>query len=513
MVKKPLSEMPAYMLLRKSQSDKEEERRARAIGRDYDALANQRAALLGLAERDGVRIEPDRIYTEIKSGERLEARGEFQRLLAALREQPPGMLLYVVNTARVSRGLLTERGMLQDLFISQQVLVRTMAGVTDLAVADERLLYEFQGALAHHYLLRYKEDVARTRAVQLQQGRVRNGSVPYGYTWNKDLKQPQPHPTRFPVLQAMCRDAFVLSDRRLGQKYQVPITTIQTALRSPMIAGWPAQTTGYRPGTKRVIYLPREQWVMPEQAGTYETAMTWEDWLRLQDVRSARRKGRGGHTLQPDGWCRDVVQFAAAPGPVRLGSYNNGYGRQYPTYERPTTGPPILYVARAAVHEAVREALRGWMAHQASALLPALLAALKQAHEPVDASSLEAKRDKARRHLAAVVRELTDPELGAESATALRELRSSLELDIQSLTRQATALRGAVPRLTQSEAERAAHLARRLVTEYDRLFEELPERDRQLMVRLFVAEARVTIAPQPGSRAYRREVVVRLWEP
>ncbi len=517
-MKYDLSVMEPFMLLRKSQADKEEEKRARALGREYDALANQRDALLSLSARDGVTIPLGNIFAEVKSGERMEARGELQRLLGRLRALPrPGAVLYVVNTARVSRGLLTERGMLQDLFIEKQVLVRTMAGFTDLQVADERLLYEFQGALAHHYLLRYKEDVARTRAVQVEKGRVRNGSVPFGYVWGKDLKLPQPDPVEFPILKAICADAVSLSDCKLAQKYGVPQTTIATALKSPMICGWPAKTTAVDPETGHIRYLPREEWLFvegrwPEERGEYETAMELEDWLRLQELREGRTKGRTGATQIDNAWCREVVRFVDAPGRVRLGCYC-GYGGSYPTYER-VAGKQRLFVPRAAVHAAVIVGLGDYLAREA-ARLALLCDRLARRSLPTAAGKelgeLNAAREAVRQETERVIEELLGAGLGERVKEKLRVRLNDLEKREAVLARRIVELQAAIPMLSGGEARRVPGLIEQLTEDYPECWSKqgFSDEERALTVRVFVEAVEVKLRPKPGTRGYEREITVR----
>src|SRR5207244_6178568 len=94
--------LPAFMLLRKSRADEEEERRARDEGRTLDVLATHRSILSALAERDEVPILF--VCEELRSGERLADRPEFLAFLERLRQLPsPGAILYVIHAERVTR--------------------------------------------------------------------------------------------------------------------------------------------------------------------------------------------------------------------------------------------------------------------------------------------------------------------------------------------------------------------------------------------------------------------------
>jgi DNA invertase Pin-like site-specific DNA recombinase len=484
-----------FAYLRKSRDRREQS--------DPEVLARHRAILCDLLFRNNHEAQ---WYEEVRSGESIAARPIFQQLLARIATLPDlprdraGGHLYCIDTDRLARGDAGERAGIEDLLRRKGVLIVTPNGVTDLRDTDQRLLHNVKGALAEWELGKYRDRVARTRSDQVRQGQVRNGSVPFGYRWSHADRCPEPDPLEFPVLQALCRDALTLSFDQLSVKYGVPPTTIQTALKSPMICGWPARTTGYRPGTKRVIYLPREQWGWPEQEAAYEKAISREEWEALQRVFTARRKGRNGHGAVQDGWCRDVVRINGQE--VRLGSYH-GWGGKVPTYE---TRDRCLYVARAAVHSAATVALRDVLTRDWPRLSQALTAAQERPKAP-SPSALEEERGRLmlemRNHLLEMGREGSS-EVRRE---VLREILEDLESRVKSLERQIQAFRSSAPILTSAEAASYRKVGEFLAHHFEREWPSAPEGLKRTAARAFLGEVAVTLTRE--GRAWQREVVVR----
>lgn len=506
-----LTKLPAFMLLRKSQQDQDEERRARAAGRVYDALDNQRQALMALADRLGVTVPPENIVAEIKSGKLLRNRKAFLVLLDRVRAlKAPGALLLTVNVARITRGLLTERGEIQDLFIDKRVYIATMNGITNLQVADERLMYEFQGAMAHHYLLQYKEQVARTRAVHLENGRPRTGRVPFGYRWDKDLKEPQPHSENFAILQAICRDAFFLSIACLEEKYGVTEKRIRRALRSPMICGWPAQTT--RRGENGVIELPREEWIWPQRQGTYQVAISREEWERLQIVIDGRQRGiPGGVARQTGHWCRDVVEFTAMPGKVMLGSYASGK-KPYQTYvRRPERWGPYLYVSRDAVHQAVEGAIQPIL--QSRGFLALVRALGVRPDAPPDSAIEELQTDLSRlkEQLHNLLLKETDPTTHPRDIQDIRDTRKALRARADQVEAQLQRKQSQSPTITRAEAARLAEWAECIhKLPFAEGWAQIADIDKRPIVNLLVEAVRVDLIKPEKGKGYERQITVKL---
>lgn len=327
---------------------------------DPQLLAHHRALLLRLAAEDGVPLTEEWIFSEVRSGEHLAARPEFQRLLAALGALPPGAapVLYCVDVDRLGRGVATERGLIQDALRAAGVTIRTPAGVIHLDNPDETLLYEVKGSLARHELARYKERVELKRVEQVRTGQIRTGRPPWGYVWDRSQPGrgvPRPHPERFPILCAICQEVRHTSVKRLAKRYGIPNATLLWTLQNPAIAGYPARR--YRadlPGrTRHTRPLPRELWIWPDQPADYAAACTRDEWEAIQEILAERTSRRAKTGFDENGWARDVIRFLDRPGPVRLASISEG--RLF--YEQFTAGAPRCFAPRGEVHAIVYQAM------------------------------------------------------------------------------------------------------------------------------------------------------------
>lgn len=490
------SNMLLLAYLRKSRDRREQA--------DPEVLARHRAILCELLGRNGHEAA---WYEEIRSGESIGSRPAVQALLRAVegipdsRRDQVGGIIYCIDTDRLARGDSEDRARIDSLLARKGIVIRTPAGDTDIRDTDQRLLHNVKGALAEWELGKYKDRVARTRSLQVRQGQVRNGSVPFGYRWDHAAHCPEPDPLEFPLLLCIIKDARHLSFEALSRKYGVPNTTLQTALKSPMICGWPARTTGYRPGTKRVVYLPREQWVWPEREAGYEKACSREDWEELQRVFEARRKGRNGHG-KGDGWCRDVVRINGLE--VRLGSYC-GWGGKVLTYE--AKADLRLTVPREMIHNAATAALRDLFVRDWRRLKENIAAAQRRPAAP-SASALEEEQAKLARRLRQVTFELTDPDLGERRREALREVAEEVEAGLDRLALQAEAIRAAVPILTAKKASSYQGIIDFFAERWDEEWPSAPEPVKREGALGFIERVAVTLTKE--GRAWRREVSVKV---
>lgn len=491
----------SFLYLRKSR-DRRDERE------DPDVLRRHRAILLEVIAKDGQELREERIFEEVRSGESITRRPEFSRLLTLLGGLPlspkdrVGGLLYCMDADRLSRGMLKEQGEIQELLISRGIVIRTPSETVDLRHRVQRLMHTVKGALAEYELAQGKDRMERVRGQMVKEGKSRTGSVPFGYRWDYQHKRPAPDPVDFPVLQALCREAFTLSTHQLSKKYGVCQQQVWTALTSPTICGYPAKTTGYRPGTKSVIYLPREEWEWPVVQAGYPTAMERGEWERLQQVIAGRRVGKGVRDGAPNAWCRDVVWIAGCDKRPRLSVHTGSRGTT-PTYERGK-----LYVARQAVHEAVaaRLAALDW-----GRLLTRLEGWQAPSEPSADLTALEAEQQRLTRKLAAVNDALTDPDATDEDRAALKALRAQVNAALSSSRKKLDALRSHAPSLSRLEVEALAVAAEQLGRDFTGMWNEgMTDEERRLVVRTLVAEALVTIEVAEPRGRHRRTVAVRL---
>jgi DNA invertase Pin-like site-specific DNA recombinase len=262
--------------------------------------------------------------------------------------------LYTTEVSRATRGSLKDQGRVEEALQRAQILHVTRSGQYDLNKANDRFNWRIQASLASHELGIYKERVDAARVDMAHQGRLRTGKPPLGWDWDRNTKAPVPN-ARFPVVQAICRDALHLSTYELSEKYHIHPATIRNLLRNPFIAGWPAKRwfphNGDRDWVGPSYLASSDQWIWPTQQADYPAACTLEEWHQIQQALAKRRDLREKR-YSDIGWCRDIVRFRGYEHlQPRLGVWKCP-GVRVLTYELAPRGVPRLYIAREAVHAA-----------------------------------------------------------------------------------------------------------------------------------------------------------------
>lgn len=493
-----------YLYLRKSRDEEH----------DPHVLDRHRALLLRVFAADGIVVPPENIFAEIGSGELIESRPVFQRLLRAWDQLPlrRGGRVGVAELSRLSRGSPTQQGRVQDSLIRAGLYVRTPGRFYNLNLFEDRFAFQAAGLVSNAELELFKQRVQVGWEAMLLKGLIRNGQAPWGYRWSKDEGNLLAHPARFPTLQLCCRLALTQSVKSLARENGVPERNLLSALRNPTICGWPALRHGPTgsldsQGRREYHLLPRIEWRWPgEQSFRYPHACTYEQWEELQVILDSRYSRRAKLT-GTEGWCRDVVRFAAHPVPARCGSYA-APGRYQLLYEVLPPGAPKLYINRGEVHAAAAEALSDLFGN--AGLLEQAIEAYRRSradreHELLTVTELIAERERQERHIL----QLLERELDAHGDQLRRIvlLRSQKEEEARQLAARIEALqRHATP------ADSALALVQQVSQSEQGFAEwwpEMTESDRRLLARACFEAIEVTVTRDWP--AYRREVTGIRW--
>jgi DNA invertase Pin-like site-specific DNA recombinase len=479
-------------------------RRSRALedAEESRTLPAHVALLQRTARTDGVQVPPERVLTEIGSGEHIEGRPVFRRVLETWERLPRsvGGRVYVTDIDRLSRGDQMDWGRISNALSRANLLIRTPSRVYDLNSAEDPFLFGIELLLAKRELDQIKKRLERGRKEKRMNGGLANGTAPFGYTYSQDLGTLLPHPERFLILTRCCVEARTISVKQLAQDYGVPENCLRRALRNPTICGWPARHYGPSdpddPSRDSYVPIPRVQWDWPEKVNEeYPHACTREEWELLQLALDRRREMKAqNHRL--DGWCRDVVEFAGYPGRVRLGglvtSQRKSGNLHLLVYERKAAEEPFLYVARETVHTAARAALGSLL--RESDLLSRALADYR-------------KRQADRANRKEVVTDLESLSRSLESEIhrqALTSRRRRLEETVLLLEKDLCSLRSvpAGPVSLIGLADDLPWIARH----FEHLWDEWEPPQRQQLINACIARMEVAITPAPTPQPYRREV-------
>lgn len=489
-------------------------RKSRFLGDPDDPtlLQAHRAILQRLAEADEIVVPPAHVIAEVESGEFIATRPEFRAFLEAIERLPAGAggILYTIALDRLSRGDEREQARVRYALRRAGILIRTPSGTIDLSDPDAALLAGVRGELARHELARFKARLAQARAEKLRRGEVPTGEVPWGYRWSRDEQRPVPHPERFPILVACCREVLTTSVARLAARYRVSYSCLQRALHSPVICGWAAHryiTVPHRTAGTTSALLPRERWVWAERPGDWEPACTLAEWEAIQTALSAR-DCRREWTAREDGWSRDVLRLVGAPAGAWARMQTGGGHAVYAVVD-PVTRKVLGYVRRDRVHAHVTAAIAPVLSRPDT--LANALARWEGERAPSAPVASEAELQAAIEERRALLDRLARQEIAAdeeESRASFARLRRELEGELRDLRRRLreTQSAAAPPDLTPLLRELAG-----LTDDTAAAWEAAPGGLRRPIVAALIAAVPFRITEEPH-RQPRRELLPVEWQ-
>ena len=159
-----------------------------------EVLEKHETILKDWAERNlDAPIPQANLYREVVSGETINSRPEFKKLLKRI-ESPKIKAVLVVECARLGRPDLEEIGRLSKLFRYTNTLVITPHKIFDLSDEYDREQFERELMRGNDYLEYSKKILRRGKEVSLRGGWFSNAIVPYGYEkdWVSEGKRKRP---------------------------------------------------------------------------------------------------------------------------------------------------------------------------------------------------------------------------------------------------------------------------------------------------------------------------------
>lgn len=146
-----------------------------------EVLAKHEAILNEWIERNlDAPIPPENCFSEVVSGETINSRPEFKKLLKRI-ESPKIKAVLVVECARLGRPDLEEIGKLSKLFRYTNTMIITPQRMFDLRDEYDREQFERELMRGNDYLEYTKKILTRGKQISLQSGNYINGVTPYGY--------------------------------------------------------------------------------------------------------------------------------------------------------------------------------------------------------------------------------------------------------------------------------------------------------------------------------------------
>ena len=146
-----------------------------------EVLAKHEAILNEWIERNlDEPIPPENCFSEVVSGETINSRPEFKKLLKRI-ESPKIKAVLVVECQRLGRPDLEEIGKLSKLFRYTNTMIITPQRIFDLKDEYDREQFERELMRGNDYLEYTKKILTRGKQISLQSGNYINGVTPYGY--------------------------------------------------------------------------------------------------------------------------------------------------------------------------------------------------------------------------------------------------------------------------------------------------------------------------------------------
>ncbi|MFD1677435.1 recombinase family protein [Alicyclobacillus fodiniaquatilis] len=294
----PIDLQHVAIYLRKSRADLEAEARG-----EGETLSKHRKALLEMAAKYRYNIRA--IFEEIVTGESIAVRPEVQRLLSDV-EKGLYEAVLCMDMDRLGRGDQIDQGIIAATFKYSETLIITPRKMYDLQNELDEEWTEFEQFLARREYKIIARRLARGRRMAAQEGK-NVGRIPYGYSRGDDLHL-------IPDLETapIVRQIFELRAQGMG-RYGIAHWLDDHHIAPPAGTGirkaWESVTVKdiinnetylgriifgqfkyvKNPnGGKRKVRLPRDQWIIVENA--HPPIIEQELWDRahaMQDTMSA----------------------------------------------------------------------------------------------------------------------------------------------------------------------------------------------------------------------------------
>jgi hypothetical protein len=159
-----------------------------------EVLSKHEGILKAWAEKNlDAPIPEENVYREVVSGETINSRPEFKKLLRRM-ESPKIKAVLIVECARLGRPDLEEIGRLSKLFRYTGTYIITPQRTFDLRDEYDREQFERELMRGNDYLEYTKKILQRGKEISLRSGYYVNAVVPYGYErdWVYEGKRKRP---------------------------------------------------------------------------------------------------------------------------------------------------------------------------------------------------------------------------------------------------------------------------------------------------------------------------------
>jgi site-specific DNA recombinase len=206
-----LSNLDAFIYLRKSRKDLEEEKRQAEQGNQFDTLDRHRSQLLELAKIKQVRVQG--VFEEVVSGEYISERPEMQRMLREIELGSVDAVL-CMDLDRLGRGDMVDQGTIYRIFKNSETIIVTPTEIIDPQDENQELTFSIKSLIAREELKSIVKRMQRGRKQSAKEGKSISKKAPYGYLRDENLKLHPDSETKW-VVEMMFQMAANGSGRRI----------------------------------------------------------------------------------------------------------------------------------------------------------------------------------------------------------------------------------------------------------------------------------------------------------
>lgn len=280
------------MYLRKSRADAEKERYGR-----YETLAVHESQLTELARRE--RLHVAQVYRELVSGETIEARTEFKKVMDRIQDEDcEGVIVHAID--RLGRGDPVEYGWILSNLRFTRTLVVTPGRTYDPNDRDDLQQLKLQMFVSNIELDHIKERLAAGSVGSAERGNYIGSKPPYGYDKVPGRSAIVPSELEAPVVRRIFSMAASGENKgaiaRELNRSGIPTrhgrtwcsSRIGTILSNPVYKGWVRygyrrQRAVSRDGlrfVKRTVVSAEGDYVLAR--GVHEALVSEDEWERAQ---------------------------------------------------------------------------------------------------------------------------------------------------------------------------------------------------------------------------------------
>lgn len=180
-----LSNLEAFIYLRKSRKDLEEEKRQAEAGNHYDTLDRHRKQLLEFARLKNINIID--ILPEVVSGEFISERPKMQELLRRIENGNADAVL-CMDLDRLGRGDMVDQGTIYRIFKNSETIIVTPTEIIDPQDENQELTFSIKSLIAREELKAIVKRMQRGRKQSAREGKSISKKPPYGYLRDENLK-------------------------------------------------------------------------------------------------------------------------------------------------------------------------------------------------------------------------------------------------------------------------------------------------------------------------------------